>query len=74
MEDPFCICKRGDGIHGKSCDASWYAEMDNGLREKSKWKNVRNGAEPETRDSKSGDQPDACHFPPLNSSPMVHVT
>ena len=69
MEDAICICKRGDGIHGKSCDASCRTEMDNGLlNEKSEWKTVRNGAEHETRDSKFGDQSDTCHFP-LNSSP-----
>ena len=55
-EDAICICDRGDGIHEKSCDASWCAETDNGLLEKLKWKTVRNGAEPETQDSKFGDQ------------------
>ena len=69
VEDAICICDRGDGIHAKSCDASWCAETDNGLLEKLKWKTVRNGAEPETQDSKFGDQSETCHFPPLNSSP-----
>ena len=56
VEDTICICKCGDGIHGKSCDASCCREMANGLLEKLKWKTVRNGAEPETRDSRFGDQ------------------
>ena len=32
VEDAVCICKRGDGIHGKSYDASCCTEMDNELR------------------------------------------